>query len=302
MAWAKRIFLFVLLNLLIMISVTVLMQVFNIQPYLTHKGLNAPALMAFCLTWGMVGAFISLLLSKQMAKWMMGVQIIDPNTHDPRLRGLVTMVHTMARNAGLAKMPEVGIYNAQEINAFATGPSRSNSLVAVSSGLLQRMDHDQVEGVIAHEVAHIANGDMVTMTLLQGVVNAFVMFLARAVAFLITRNDRNERSSSGLYFITVIVLEILFMILGSMVIAWFSRYREFRADAGGAAYAGRQKMIAALEGLQQNSAMPPQQGMAEKGKSFQAFQISGRPSQWARLFSTHPPLEDRIARLRGAAM
>jgi len=250
------------------------------------------------LVWGMGGAFISLALSKVMAKWMMGVQIIDPETRDPEMRELVQMVHELSRAANLSKMPEVGIYESPEVNAFATGPTKSNSLVAVSTGLLRRMNTNEVKGVIGHEVAHIANGDMVTMTLIQGIVNAFVMFLARAIAFALTMTkgqDSEERQGPPLsFYIVQFVLEIVFMILGSIVVAWFSRYREYRADAEGAKLAGRDKMIQALEGLQRTidqidtSAQP----------NVQSFKISSRPGRFLNLFSTHPPLEERIKRLR----
>jgi len=214
--------------------------------------------MAFCLVWGMGGAFISLAISRIMAKMMMGVKVIDPRQlHDPQLQWLVETVHRLARSAGISTMPEVGIYDSPEVNAFATGPTKNRALVAVSSGLLNRMGRDQVEGVLGHEVAHVANGDMVTMTLIQGVVNAFVMFLARAIAFAVAqsgRRDDNEGSSfsSGTYLIVQFVLEIVFMILGSILVAFVSRWREFRADHGGARLAGRDKMIAALEALRRN--------------------------------------------------
>src|SRR5690606_37107750 len=179
MAWAKRIFLFLAVNALVVITISTLMRLFGVEPYLQANGLNLESLAVFCLLWGMGGAFISLGLSRIMAKWMMGVKVIDPNTTDSNAQELVQTVYRLARAAGLSKMPEVGIYQSPEVNAFATGPTKARSLVAVSTGLLQRMRQDEVEGVLAHEVAHIANGDMVTMTLVQGVINAFVMFLAR---------------------------------------------------------------------------------------------------------------------------
>lgn len=252
----------------------------------------------------MGGAFISLALSRQMAKWMMGVKVIDPRVIDPatresELQGLVQTVHHLCRAAGLTTMPQVGIYQSPEPNAFATGPTKARSLVAVSTGLLQRMNEKELEGVLGHEISHIANGDMVTMTLLQGVVNAFVMFLARAIAFAIAqagnrRDDDNRGFSYGSYFLVQFALEIVFMILGSMVVAWFSRYREFRADAGGARLAGRDKMIGALEALQRNlDIIDPRTKPA-----FQSLQISSRRGGFLRLFSTHPPLGERIRRLQ----
>lgn len=294
----KRIALFLLTNILVVSVISFLLYIFNIQPYLQKNGLNIPSLAAFCFIWGMGGAFISLLLSKMMAKWMMGVQIIDPSTYDSEQRWLISTVHELSKKAGLPKMPEVGIYRSQDINAFATGPSRSNSLVAVSSGLLNRMNKDEAAGVIGHEITHIANGDMVTMTLLQGVINAFVMFLARVIAFALSRGlrSKDEESSSSpfMYHMVVMVLEIAFMILGSLVVAKFSRYREFRADAGGARLAGSDKMIQALQALK-NATSPREE--RKEAQSFQAMQISNRQSNFFKLFATHPPLDERIARL-----
>ena len=202
---------------------------------------------------GFVGAFISLALSKVMAKWMMGLSVIDPRRASGIEAQLVMTVHRLAKSAGLTTMPEVAIYEAEEVNAFATGPTRSSSLVAVSTGLLRSMEWEEVEGVLGHEIAHIANGDMVTMALLQGVVNAFVMFLSRVLAFAISsamsRSDEENSFPRMLNFILTIVFDIVFTLLGSMVIAAFSRYREYHADAGGANLAGRGKMIAALDRL-----------------------------------------------------
>jgi heat shock protein HtpX len=303
MAWVKRIVLFLLVNFLVVITLSLILNLLGIRPYITAYGMDYNSLMAFCLVWGLGGAFISLAMSRVMAKWMMGVQVIDPNTRDPDLAELVQTVYGLARGAGLSAMPEVGIYDSPEVNAFATGPTKSRSLVAVSTGLLQRMRREEVEGVLGHEIAHVANGDMVTMTLIQGVVNAFVMFLSRAIAFAIAQaaagnRDREEGAfNHGIYYLVSFVLEIVFMILGSIVVAWFSRYREFRADAGGARLAGRGAMINALEALRRTYGMvdPHAQPAA------QTLKISGkRAGIWA-LFSTHPPLEERIARLQGAA-
>lgn len=239
--------------------------------------------------WGMGGAFISLLLSKFMAKRMMGVQIIDPNTTDQRSRRIVQMVHSMARKARLSKMPEVGVYESPEMNAFATGPSKSNSLVAVSSGLLNSLNDEQLEGVLGHEIAHIANGDMVTLTLIQGVINAFVLFFSRIVASVIASNF--ERSRPLVEFGLYIALQIAFSLLGSMVVAYFSRIREFRADSGGAKYSSKTNMISALQALSRQSLK------YNKEDNLAALKISG-PTSIAALFRTHPPLEDRIARLQ----
>lgn len=300
MALAKRIILFLLVNAAVVVTVSIILSLFNVQPYLTRYGLNYTSLAIFCLIWGMVGAFISLWLSKIMAKWMMGIQIIDPDTRDPALRSLVQMVHQLAHKAGLPAMPEVGIYDSPEVNAFATGPTRKRSLVAVSSGLLNRMGQDEVEGVLGHEVTHIANGDMVTMTLLQGIINAFVMFFARILAFAITRalgrrdEDSLESPSPMMYQITVFVLEIVFMVLGTIIIAAFSRYREFRADAGGARLAGPQKMINALTALKKTLDI---QDPSHDQQAVQAFKISSYGGIMS-LFATHPPLDQRIERLK----
>lgn len=300
MASLKRIGLFLLVNGLVVLTISIILNIAGVKPYLTKYGLDYQSLMIFCLAWGMGGALISLALSRIMAKWMMGVKIIHPENTNYESRKLVSTVYELARMAKLPQMPEVGIYESGEINAFATGPTKSRSLVAVSSGLLQRMGPNEIRGVLAHEVAHIANGDMVTMTLVQGVVNAFVMFLSRVIAFALTMSGRgkdSENESHGTpmaFYIVQFVLEIIFMILGSMVVAWFSRYREFRADSGGAHLAGRQSMIQALEALRRTidgvdpSAQP----------AIAAMKISSRPRNFLKLFSTHPPLEERIGRLK----
>lgn len=302
MAWAKRIFLFLAVNILVMFTVSILLNVLGVQPYLTSYGLNYQSLLAFCFIWGMGGAFISLALSRVMAKWMMGVKVIDPNERNPDLQALVQRVHQLAKAAGLGTMPQVGIYESPEVNAFATGPTKSRSLVAVSTGLLHRMNRNEADGVLGHEVAHIANGDMVTMTLVQGVVNAFAMFLARVIAFAISQMGRSEDErggafSGGTYFLVQFALEMVFLTLGSLVVAWFSRLREYRADKGGARLAGRDKMIAALEALRRNYELIDTQAQP----AAQTLKISNRGSGIFRFFSTHPPLEDRIARLRANA-
>ncbi len=304
MAWLKRIVLFMAVNLLVVVTLSLVLNVLGIQPYLTARGIDYGNLMAFCLVWGMGGALISLALSRVMAKWMMGVQVIDPNTRDPELQRLVQTVYQLARSAHLSGMPEVGIYESPEINAFATGPTQSRSLVAVSSGLLNRMRYEELEGVLGHEISHIANGDMVTMTLLQGIVNAFAMFLSRVIAFAISqamRGDRDDRDRGMSPFLSAMVqmaLEVVFMLLGSIVIAWFSRYREFKADAGGAKLAGRENMIQALEALRRTF-----EGVEPAGAqpaTLQNLKISNRPGGVMALFSSHPPLEERIARLQSA--
>lgn len=293
MKMGKRVFLFVAVNILIVATLSIVMAVFNVQPYLDAKGINYQALMIFCLIWGFGGAFISLALSRVMAKWMMGVQVIEPEMADPQLRSLIHRVHALARKAGLEKMPQVGFYEGDELNAFATGPTKNRSLVAVSTGLLRRMDDAEIDGVLAHEVAHIANGDMVTMTLVQGVVNAFVMFLARVAGFFASQLVAEERRPL-VQFVVVIALEILLGILGMIVVSFFSRAREYRADAGGASLSSRHNMIAALEKLKANYGAPPDQGQP----ALATLKISGKTGGLMKLFSTHPDLDDRIARLR----
>ena len=275
---------------------SIVIRVLGLEPMLTSSGVNHMTLLIFCAIWGMGASFVSLLMSKRMAKWSMRVQIIDENTGDPRLLELKKTVHELSAKAGLPKMPEVGYYNSKEVNAFATGPTKSNSLVAVSTGLLANMRKDEVEGVLGHEVAHIANGDMVTMTLLQGVINAFVMYLARVVSFAVAnfmRGDENSGASYGMiHFVLVMVFQVVFGLLGSMVVGAFSRFREFRADKGGAELAGRQKMIAALERLAGTTQL-----VAANNESIASMKISGRKGLMA-LLSTHPPLEKRIAQLK----
>lgn len=304
MAMAKRIFLFIAINFLVILTLSIVLNVFHIQPFLSSYGLDVKSLLIFCALWGMGGAFISLALSRQMAKWMMGVHVINPDTGDPDLRRLIATVHQLSKDAHLPDVPEVGVFESSEPNAFATGPTKRRSLVAVSSGLLRRMSQKELEGVLAHEIAHISNGDMVTMTLIQGIVNAFVMFLARILAYVFSGmgRSRDQTSSGSSYFgymIFVFLFEAIFMIFGSMVVCWFSRFREFRADRGGADIAGKDKMIAALESLQKMQGIHDPQ--TEKA-SFEALKISARKkSGFMKLFSTHPPLEDRIQKLRHLA-
>lgn len=290
----KRIFLFVLTNILVMVSVSIILSVLGVNHYLTAQGIDYGALMVFCLVWGFVGSGISLLLSKFMAKRMMGVEIVDERG---QYGDLVRKVHQLSRAAGIEKMPEVGIYRSPEVNAFATGPSKNNSLVAVSTGLLQQMNTDEVEGVLAHEVAHVANGDMVTLALVQGVVNAFVMFFARVAAFALSqmmsgdRDDDRPVANTWTYHLTVMVCEILFSFLGMFVVAYFSRIREYRADKGGAQFAGRHKMIAALKRLQQKIDM-----VDDSQDAIKTMKISSKKGLM-NFLSTHPSLEDRIAAL-----
>ena len=283
----KRILLFVATTLAIMVTLSVILNVLGINAY---GGLQGQLL--FCLIWGMGGSFISLLMSRFIAKQAMGVQLVDGRSGHADADWLYATVRQLTERAGLP-MPEVGIYDSPEVNAFATGPSKSRSLVAVSSGLLRSMQRDEVEGVLAHEVSHIANGDMVTMTLIQGVVNAFVLFFARVIANIL-RSAVDERMSGAVYFMTLIVLQIGLGLLGSVVVCWFSRAREFRADAGAATLAGRGKMISALQRLQQNSRM-----IETDHPALATMKISGTRG-WLALLSTHPPLDERISALQSA--
>lgn len=298
---AKRVFLLITVNILVMVTITFILGLLRAGHYIPSAGLGNLAVV--CLVWGFAGAFISLALSRVMAKWMMGVQVIPPNTSDPTLSQLVETVHGLARGAGLPKLPEVGIYDSDEVNAFATGPTRSRALVAVSTGLLRRMGSREVEGVLGHEITHVANGDMVTMTLVQGVINSFVLFLSRILAFVVSQalRSRDDRGGGGLQFLLVMVFQIVLSILGSLVVCWFSRYREFRADAGGARLAGRENMINALRALQRLHDPEALAAEAQHHQAFQSLKISGPRSGFAMLFSTHPPLEERIARLEHGA-
>ncbi len=288
----KRIALFVLTNLAIVLVLGITARLLGVDRFLTSNGLNLGALLGFALLMGFGGAFISLLLSKPIAKWTAGVQIIEqPRNADEAW--IVDTVRRLADKAGIG-MPEVGIFEGDP-NAFATGAFRDSALVAVSTGLLQNMTHDEIEAVLGHEVAHIANGDMVTMTLIQGVMNTFVIFISRIVGYAVDsflrRNDE-ERSGPGIgYFVTSIVMEILLGFVAAIIVAWFSRQREFRADAGAAQLMGRkQPMINALARLG---------GLhtAELPKAVSAMGIAGGIG---KLFSTHPPIEERIAALQQA--
>lgn len=282
----KRVFLFLLTNLLVVTTISILLSVLGIRP-----GGGLVPLAIFCLIWGMGGAFISLQISRWMAKRAMGVELVDGNTGNADADWLYRTVERLARQANLP-MPEVGIYNSPEVNAFATGPSKSRSLVAVSTGIMRSMRRNELEAVLAHEVSHIANGDMVTMTLLQGVMNAFVMFLARVIASFVAGQSKDERGSGGAYFLVRIVVEIVLGIAGSLVTAWFSRYREFRADAGAANLTGSENMVAALRRLADGP-----QVADPRAPALASFKIAGGRGVM-ELFSTHPPLEARIEALR----
>lgn len=290
----KRIFLFVATNLAVMVVLSIVANVLGVNRFLTANGLDMGALLGFAAVFGFGGALISLAMSKWSAKMATRAQVIA-TPRNAEERWLLETVQRQAQVAGI-RMPEVAIFPAHEVNAFATGMSRNNALVAVSSGLLQQMTRDEAEAVIGHEIAHVANGDMVTLALIQGVLNTFVIFIARAVGSFIDRVVfKNEEGPGMGYFVIHIVLEIALGILASMIVMWFSRRREFRADAGGAKLAGRNNMIAALRRLQmvyEETAMPAK---------LTAFAISGNGRQGlARFFASHPSLEDRIAALQSA--
>jgi len=287
----KRIILFLVTNLAIMLVLSVTLSVLGVDRFLSANGLNVGMLLVFSLIVGFGGSFISLLMSKPIAKWSTGAQVID-GSEGAEQRWLVDTVHRLAERAGIG-MPEVAFYEG-EPNAFATGAFRDSALVAVSTGLLQSMTREEVEAVLGHEVAHIANGDMVTLTLIQGVVNTFVVFLARVVGYFVDRVVlKNERDVGLGYTVTVIVCEIMFSILASIIVAWFSRQREFRADAGSAKLLGDSKpMVNALARL----------GGLEPGGLPQAVASAGinNKAGFMALFSTHPPIEERIAALQAA--
>ena len=293
---ARRVILFVITNLLVITTLSILMSVFGVGNYLTPYGIDYTSLMVVCLVWGFMGSLISLAMSRIMAKWMMKVKIVDPISPGEHEWLLVT-THRLARSAGLPKMPEVGIFQSSDVNAFATGPTKSRALTAVSTGLMQTMDKDATEGVIAHEIAHIASGDMVTMTLIQGVINAFIMFFARIIAYAVSQAMKDSKLRGVIHFVTVMVLQFALGFLGMLVAGWFSRKREFKADADSAKLAGRDKMIAALKVLQGIQGKVPLE--AKPNEAMAALQISsnGKKSNFAKLMSTHPPLSDRISAL-----
>ncbi len=297
---AKRVFLFLVLNFLVILALSLVINVLGLRPYLREQGIDYRALLIFCFIWGMGGAFVSLALSRVMAKRMMGVRLLDPASRIIGDREVVQLVYALARLTGLTQMPEVGVYESEELNAFATGPTRARALVAISSGLLDRMNERQLKGVLGHELSHVANGDMVTMTLLQGVVNAFVLFLSRALAYVLAqvlRGKDDKGFPGGIYFLLQFVLQIVFMVFGAMLVAWASRRREYRADRGGAVLAGPENMISALEQL--HRAYDLNEPVAQP--ALQLLKISSPGLGLFRLFQSHPPLEDRIRRLEESA-
>jgi heat shock protein HtpX len=287
----KRIFLFLATNMAILLVLSVAMRVLGIEPYLTANGMNLGSLLAFAAVMGFGGSLISLAISKWMAKKSMGVRVIETPSNSTEF-WLVETVKKFAADAGIG-MPEVGIFDTPEANAFATGMSKNNALVAVSSGLLQAMTREETEAVIGHEIAHVANGDMVTLALIQGVVNTFVMFFSRVIGHTVDKVVfKTERGTGPAFFITTMVAQMVLGVLASIIVMWFSRQREFRADRGGASLAGKQNMIGALERLGSLHLAPLPEKMA-------AFGIAGGgASGLKRLFMTHPPLEERIAALR----
>ena len=291
-----RIFLFIATNIAVIALISITLQILGIKGLLAANGvdLNLYALLVMSAVIGFGGSFISLAISKWMAKRSMGVQIIENPAH-PQERWLVDTVAKQAENAGIG-MPEVGIFQSDAVNAFATGMSRNNALVAVSTGLLQAMTADEAEAVLGHEVSHIASGDMITMGLIQGVVNTFVIFLSRIIGFFVDRVIlKNQRGFGIGYFISSILAQIVLSFFASMIVMWFSRRREFRADEGGADLAGKHKMIAALQKLQGDQA-------EDLPGEFAAFGINGgRPTGLRALFMSHPPLEERIAALHRSA-
>jgi heat shock protein HtpX len=290
----KRVVLFLATNIAILLVLSVVLQLVGFQGFLDAQGveLDYAQLLLFCAVFGMGGSFISLAMSKWMAKRMTGAQVIQEPRNSVEQHLFQTISHH-AQAAGI-KMPEVAVFDSPDANAFATGASRNKALVAVSTGLLRQMDQHQVDAVLGHEISHVANGDMITLTLIQGVVNTFVLFLSRVAGYFVDRVVlRNERGLGIGFFITTIVCQIVFGILASVVVFWFSRQREFRADAGGARLAGRGNMVSALEALQRAHSEPLPEQMS-------AFGISSGKSGGGlrRLFMTHPPLEERIAALQ----
>jgi heat shock protein HtpX len=292
----KRVLLFVATNIAIMLVIGIVMRIFGFDGYLNEQGLDYRALAVFSLLWGSVGSFISLALSKSIAKRSMGVHLIE----NPMTQDEIWLIDTVQRQAQMAKigMPEVGIFRSESPNAFATGMNKNKSLVAVSSGLLNHMSKDEVEAVLGHEISHIANGDMITLTLIQGILNAFVIFFSRVIGYAMSAASRNNgRSGYSMgNFIGTMIAQVVLGFIAAIIVNSFSRWREFHADSGGAQLAGSQKMIDALKALQRSSSSEKLEG------EFAAFGISGGRSTMAKLFSTHPPLEDRIKALEEAQM
>lgn len=292
-----RIGLFLLTNLAVLVVAGIILSILGVGSYRSAGGLNLGNLLVFCFVFGMVGSLISLFISKWMAKRTTGTEIIDPNA--PRNQAEVWLLQTVADLAQRSniKMPEVGIFPSYQPNAFATGWNKNDALVAVSTGLLERMNKDELRAVLAHEIGHVANGDMVTLSLIQGVVNAFVMFFARVVGDFIDRNILgNEEGSRWGYFFIVMVLDIVFGVLASAIVMWFSRYREYRADEAGARLAGKEAMISALLRLQDTVDMPD--AMPKEMKAMAIAEGKSEGFSLAALFQTHPSIEQRVEALR----
>lgn len=290
----KRIVLFLLTNLAIVLVLSVTLPLLGIEPLLRQHGINYEAVLVFSAVFGFGGALISLFISKWTARRLTGAEVITRPANATE-QWLLETVRRQAQAAGIG-MPEVAVYDAPDINAFATGASRNNALVAVSTGLLRSMNRDEAEAVLGHEITHVANGDMVTLTLIQGVVNTFVIFFSRVIGHTVDKVVfKNERGYGVAFWVTTVIAELVLGVLASIIVMWFSRQREFRADAGGARLAGRQKMISALLRLQQNAQQPHLQDQLA------AFGIAGGIGHgFRRLFMSHPPLEERIAALRAA--
>lgn len=290
----KRIFLFLVTNLAIVLVLSITMKLLGVEPYLNEQGLNLKSLLIFAAVMGMGGSLISLAISKWSAKRMVGAEVIK-NPANAEEVWLVNTVKAQAQIAGIG-MPEVAIYDSPDINAFATGMNKNNALVAVSTGLLRYMTRDEAEAVLGHEISHVANGDMVTLALIQGVVNTFVMFFSRVIGHTVDKVIfKTERGTGPAFFVTMIIAELILGVLASIIVMWFSRQREFRADIGGANLAGRRKMISALEKLKLG------QQQAHLPEKMAAFGISGDKAMGIkRLFMTHPPLEERIAALKAS--
>jgi heat shock protein HtpX len=291
----KRIILFLATNLAVLVVLSIVTHLLGVDRYLNQNGLDMGRLLVYSAIFGFAGSLISLALSKTMARMSTGARVIDQPRNADEI-WLVNTVRNLATKAGIG-MPDVAIFDSPDPNAFATGARRDSALVAVSSGLLQRMDRNEVEAVLGHEISHVANGDMVTLALIQGVVNTFVLFLSRVIGYVVdnalSRGDRARGGTGPGFFITSLIAQLVLGVLASMIVLWFSRRREFRADAGGASLAGRDKMIGALERLK--AAHDP----VPLPKQLAAFGISGGGGM-TRLFMSHPPLDERIAALKAA--
>lgn len=294
----KRVALFLITNMFVIITISIVMHLLGFDSYMTANGIDYKTLAFFCAIWGTAGAFISLFMSKWVAKTSMGVKVINPPTATGDAKRLLDVVYQLAHKTGLENMPEVGVYDSPELNAFATGPSKNSALVAVSSGLLESMDSAQVTAVLGHEISHVRNGDMVTLTLITGIVNAFALFLSRIIAYTLTMTSaRNDNQPSGgsmmMYSALALLFSTLFTFLGSMVVAAFSRWREYRADRGGATLVGKDAMISALQALKANTEI-----VDNRAPSLSTLKISAQRGRWTSLFASHPPIDKRIERLQ----